>query len=160
MEEFVSICNGSFLTQEEADAIGLQKLSKLLGGYSKLIGTLCMSSMSRRYKDNNVRFITISPGATAGTTVTRDLPWYKQVFVRTVVYLLTFVGKSHSVEVGARRYIDALIKHGDYKSDVFYASEKGLSGDVIDQAELGYDYFAKKDYHDNAYEAIKSFLKA
>jgi len=158
VEEFTSICNGSFLSEEEAEKIGLQKLSKLLGGYSKLVGTLCMSSMSRKYRNRSIRFLTMSPGATAGTTVTRDLPWYTQVLVRTIVFLLTFVGKSHSVEVGAKRYIDALTKHGEYQSGVFYASRKGLSGDVVDQAELGYDYFANEDYQDNAYEAVKGFL--
>lgn len=116
-----------------------------------------MSSMSRRY-GNNIRFLTVSPGATAGTTVTRDLPWYTQVFVRTVVFLLTFVGKSHSVEVGAKRYMDALTEHEEYQSGVFYASKKGLSSDVVDQAEFGYDCFANEKYQDNAYAAVQSFL--
>lgn len=156
VEELTSICDGSFWTEEEATGLGLQMLSRHLGSYSKFVGALWMSSMVRKH--SNIRFVTMSPGATSGTTVTRDLPWYKSLFVRTVVSVLSLVGKAHSVQVGAKRYVDALLDHETYQSGVFYASKKGLSGEVCDQAEF-LDYFSNESYQDNAYEAIHKFIK-
>eukprot|EP00928_Gymnodinium_smaydae_P046031 TRINITY_DN3062_c0_g2_i1.p1 TRINITY_DN3062_c0_g2~~TRINITY_DN3062_c0_g2_i1.p1 ORF type:complete len:325 (-),score=44.33 TRINITY_DN3062_c0_g2_i1:295-1269(-) len=154
IDEFKSICDGRFFP-ENVTKKNLSHMSKFLGAHSKYVGTMWMSSMARQH---NIRFVTISPGATAGTTTTRDLPLRTQIFVRTLVRVLSFVGVSHTVRVGARRYIDALMCPDLYQSGVFYGSKKGLSGAVVDQTEL-LDDFAKKDYQDNANAAIHAFLK-
>ena len=150
VEEFVSICNGSFFTADEA------KNPKYLGGHSKFVGALWMSSMARKHPD--IRFITISPGATTGTNARRTLPWYQRAFVGALVNLQSLVGLAHSVEVGAKRYVDALLDHSNHQSGIFYGSKKGLSGEVGDQAVF-LDYFANESFQDNANEALHKFME-
>jgi len=144
VEEFMSICDGSFFPD------GAGKDPKYMGAFAKFVGALWMSSMARKHP--NLRFVTVSPGATTGTEVRRDLPWYKRLFVGL---LQNFVG--HSLEVGAKRYVDALLDDSMYKSGVFYGSKSGLSGELCDQAEF-LDYFANEAFQDNANEAIHKFI--
>ena len=54
VEEFTSICTGSFFTEDEA------KDPKYMGGHAKFVGALWISSMARKHPE--IRFITISPG--------------------------------------------------------------------------------------------------
>eukprot|EP00440_Ansanella_granifera_P045460 gb/GFBE01049253.1/.p1 GENE.gb/GFBE01049253.1/~~gb/GFBE01049253.1/.p1 ORF type:complete len:118 (+),score=12.71 gb/GFBE01049253.1/:1-354(+) len=115
-----------------------------------------MSSMAR--KCPNIRFVTMSPGAATGTAVRRDLPCYKRLLVGTILACLSMKGKAHSLEVGAKRYVDALLDHATYQSGVFYASKVGLSGEVGDQSEF-LDYFSNNTFQDNANEAIRKFIR-
>ena len=149
VEEFMSICDGSFYPKPTKND------PKYFGAFAKFVGALWMSSMARQY--HNIRFVTISPGATQGTAVRRDLPWYKRLFVGALLNILYWTGKAHSLEVGAKRYIDALLDHSTYKSGVFYGSKEGLSGEVCDQAEL-LSYFGNETFQDNANEAIHKFI--
>ena len=150
VEEFMSICNGSIFTEDEA------KDPRYMGSKTKFVGALWMSSMARKHPE--IRFVTISPGATTGTNTRRTLPWYQRAFVTALVNLQSLVGSAHSVDVGAKRYIDALIDHSNYQSGIFYGSKKGLSGEVGDQAVF-LDYFANESFQDNANEALHSFIK-
>ena len=150
VEEFMSICNGSFFTEDEA------LNPKHLGSYAKFVGALWMSSMARKHPD--IRFITISPGATTGTNVRGDLPWYQRAFVGALVNLQSLVGLAHSLEVGTKRYVDALLDHLNYQSGIFYGSKKGLSGEVCDQSVF-LDYFANKKFQEHANEALHKFIK-
>ena len=72
--------------------------------------------------------------------------------------IASWVGSAHSVEVGAKRYIDALLDHSNYQSGIFYGSMKGLSGEVGDQAVF-LDYFANEGFQDNANKALHNFIK-
>jgi len=150
VDEFISICDGSFFTDEEA------KNPKFLGGHAKYVAALWMSSMARKHAD--IRFVTISPGATTGTNARRTLPLYKQVFVGAMVNLASLLGFSHSVKVGAERYVDALLDHSNYQSGIFYGSKKGLSGEVCDQAAF-LDDFSNESLQENANKAIHKFIK-
>jgi len=150
VDEFISICDGSFFTEDEA------KNPKYLGGHAKFVGTLWMSSMARKHSD--IRFITISPGATTGTNVRRTLPWYQQAFVGALINLASLVGQAHSVEVGTKRYVDALLDHSNYQSGIFYGSKKGLTGEVVDQTVFLED-FADERLQENANEALHKFIK-
>eukprot|EP00931_Biecheleriopsis_adriatica_P116630 TRINITY_DN92252_c0_g1_i1.p1 TRINITY_DN92252_c0_g1~~TRINITY_DN92252_c0_g1_i1.p1 ORF type:complete len:316 (+),score=43.26 TRINITY_DN92252_c0_g1_i1:67-1014(+) len=149
VEEFMSICNGSFFPKDAGND------PKYLGAFAKFVGALWMSSMARKYP--NIRFVTMSPGATTGTAVRRDLPCYKRMLVGTILKCLSLKGKAHSLEVGAKRYVDALLDHATYQSGIFYASKVGLSGEVGDQSEL-LDYFSNHAFQDNANDAIHNFL--
>ncbi|XP_066929228.1 light-dependent protochlorophyllide reductase-like [Clytia hemisphaerica] len=150
VEEFISICDGSFFTENEA------KNPKYMGGHAKFVGALWISSMARKHPE--IRFITVSPGATTGTNARRTLPWYKRAFVGALVNLQSLVGLAHSVDIGAKRYIDALLDHENYQSGIFYGSKKGLSGEMGDQAVF-LDYFANGSFQDNANEALHNFIK-
>ena len=149
VEEFMSICDGSFFPKPTKND------PKYFGAFAKFVGALWMSSMARKYR--NIRFVTISPGATKGTAVRRDLPWHKRLFVGMFLNILSWTGKAHSLEVGTKRYIDALLDHSTYQSGVFYGSKEGLSGEVCDQAEL-LSYFGNETFQDNANEAIHKFI--
>ena len=74
------------------------------------------------------------------------------------MYLTSLVGFAHSVDVGAKRYIDALFDHSNYQSGIFYGSKKGLSGEVGDQAVF-LDCFANESFQDNANDALHNFIK-
>ncbi len=150
VEEFMSICDGSFFPD------GAGNDPKYVGAFAKFIGALWMSSMAR--KTPHVRFVTISPGATKGTAIRRDLPCHKRLFVGTLLNILSCCGQAHSLQVGANRYVDALLEHSTYNSGVFYGSRKGLSGEVIDQADF-LSYFSNEIFQDNANEAIHKFIK-
>jgi len=62
----------------------------------------------------------------------------------------------HPLEVGAKRFVDA-ISEDRYKSGVFYASKQGkLSGDMVDQSTFFTD-LKYTSFQDNAYDAIHRF---
>ncbi len=64
----------------------------------------------------------------------------------------------HKLEVGAKRFVDA-ISDERYKSSVFYASKEGkLSGDMVDQSTFFTD-LKNTSFQDNANEAIYHFIK-
>ena len=67
-------------------------------------------------------------------------------------------GGAHSLETGAKRYVDALLLEDEYKTGTFYASKKGTTGPVVDQAEL-MDVFKNESYQDHADEALHKFIK-
>ena len=155
IEEFMRICDGSFFTKEEQIKNHVT-LSRHIGSYAKFVGTLWMSSMARKHC--NIRFVTISPGANSSTNVMRDNPWYTRLFIKMLGTIMTFTGTFNTLEKGAKRYVDALLDHSTYQSGVFYASKKGLSGEMSDQSTI-LDYFVNEAYQDNAYEAIHKFIK-
>mmetsp|Transcript_10530 Transcript_10530/g.31032 ORF Transcript_10530/g.31032 Transcript_10530/m.31032 type:complete len:165 (-) Transcript_10530:210-704(-) len=97
VEEFTSICDGSFFPEDAGND------PKYLGAFAKFVGALWMSSMARKYP--GIRFVTMSPGATKGTAVRRDLPCYKRLFVGMLLNVLSLRGNAHSLEVRAKRYI-------------------------------------------------------
>ena len=62
----------------------------------------------------------------------------------------------HKLEVGAKRFVDAILDER-YKSGVFYASKEGkLSGDMVDQSTFFTD-LKNTSFQDNANEAIHHF---
>ncbi len=66
-------------------------------------------------------------------------------------------GMVHELEVGAKRFVDA-ISDERYKSGVFYASKQGkLSGEMVDQSTFFTD-LKNTSFQDNANEAIHHFI--
>ena len=77
-------------------------------GITKLMGILWMSSTARQYPDR--RFVSISPGATdtRATGALDTFPLVQRIMFHILVPLLSWFGNAHDVEVGAKRYVDAL----------------------------------------------------
>jgi len=66
-------------------------------------------------------------------------------------------GMVHELEVGVKRFVDA-ISDERYKSGVFYASKEGkLSGDMVDQSTF-FTALKNTSFQDNANEAIHRFI--
>lgn len=146
--EFASIIDGSFFG-DKVDPMAAY-------GPVKYIAALWISSVARQHPE--LRLVTMSPGGTTGTEVMNDLPPVMNFFFKHIgVKLMPLFGIMHTVEVGAKRYVDAL-NHASYKSGVFYASKKGMSGPVADQGTLFAD-LNNQVFQDNANEAIHRFIK-
>lgn len=147
VEEFASIANGSKFGAK-ADPLDIY-------GTIKLTAALWMSSMARQHP--HLRFVTMSPGGTTGTNGMDDLPFLKKVFFKYVGGLLMpMLGMMHSVEKGARRYLDGLFDPR-FESGHFYASRQGSpTGPVVDQITIE-PSLGNIAAQDNARQAIEQF---
>lgn len=147
-EEFASIADGSKFG-EGADPLDVY-------AYVKRVGALWMGAMARQHP--HIRFITMSPGGTTGTNGMDDLPFFKRLFFKHIGgVLMPIMGMMHSVETGAKRYVDGLL-NSKFESGGFYASRIGSpTGLVVDQAAIDAD-FADPNIQDNAHRAILQFI--
>ncbi|MEO0404686.1 MAG: short-chain dehydrogenase, partial [Bacteroidota bacterium] len=121
-------------------------------------GTMWMGSMARKHPE--LKFLSMSPGGTRGTNGMDDLPFLKRIFLKYIGMriIMPLLGMSHSVEAGAKRFVDA-ISNDNLVSGRFYASkEKVLTGNVIDQSTIWAD-LKNVVFQDNAHIAIQSFLE-
>ena len=146
-EEFVAVADGSKFGPD-ADPLNVY-------GTIKLSGAMWMGSMARQYP--HIRFVTMSPGGTTGTNGMDDLPFLKKVFFKYIGgTLMPLFGMMHSVETGAKRYVDGLL-NARFESGHFYASREGSpTGPVIDQADIDRT-LANPDFQDNANRAVHRF---
>ena len=131
-------------------------------GYTKGLGALCFAEWARRKRDYHV--LTVSPGGTVGTSILTQqaLPWLVRWFPSLVMMVLGWTGFWHSLETGARRYVDAVTGVWDttYPSGSFLAS-RGLlvTGPVGDQILLsGAKQYADPQKQLAAYQALQQFL--
>ncbi|USD42322.1 SDR family NAD(P)-dependent oxidoreductase [Vibrio sp. SCSIO 43135] len=147
VDEFASIADGSKFNSN-ADPLDIY-------GTIKLTGTLWMASMARQHP--HLRFVTMSPGGTTGTNGMDDLPFLKKVFFKYVGGLvMPMLGMMHSVEKGAKRYLDGLFDPR-FESGHFYASHAGSpTGPVVDQITID-PSFGDAFAQDNAHQAIQQF---
>ncbi len=143
VDEFASIIDGSFWGDSYNPGADY--------GLVKYVGTMWMSSLARKYL--NIRFVSMSPGGTAGTNVFNDAPAFMRFIVNNVLRRL---GVFHSLETGAKRYVDAVLDDS-YRSGRFYASKRGATGEIVDQATLFAD-LENEAFQDNVYEAIHRFI--
>jgi hypothetical protein len=115
-------------------------------------------SMARKYP--KFKFIVVSPGNTKGTQAPDSLPPAMRFMLKYLMMPIVFplMGEMvHTLEVGAKRFVDA-ISDERYKSGVFYASKEGkLSGDMVDQSTFFTD-LKNTSFQDNANEAIHHFI--
>ena len=149
-EEFASVIDGSFFQGGSYDVM-------LAYGQVKYLGALWMGAMARMHPE--LRFITISPGNTAGTEALRDQPALVRIIGSRILlpYLAPALGIGHRLDVGAKRLVNA-VTDASLQSGVFYASAAStITGPVIDQAEIVPD-FRDPEIQDHAYEAIQRFV--
>lgn len=146
VEEFASICDGVFF--------GNAKDATVPYGPIKYMAALWMSSIAREYPQ--IRFVTMSPGATTGTEGFNTLSPLKQYVMKGMMRVMLMLGKVHKLEVGSQRFVDGLLNES-YQSGVFYASESGLTGPVGEQRKLFAD-LNNEQYQDNAKTAIHRFI--
>ena len=126
-------------------------------GQIKYLGALWMGAMARMHPE--LRFITMSPGNTAGTDVLRDQPAPVRIIASRILlpYVAPALRIGHKLDVGAERLVKA-VTDASLQSGVFYASAaKTITGPVIDQAEIVPD-FRDPEIQDHAYEAIQRFV--
>lgn len=145
-DEFATICDGSFFPETKDATVAY--------GSIKYMAALWMSSIARQHP--KIRFVTMSPGGTTGTQGFNTLAPLKQYLMKAMMQLMLIIGKVHRVEIGAKRFVDALFD-SSYKSGGFYASAKGLTGQVIEQGRLFSD-LDNIQYQDNAKAAIERFI--
>ena len=149
-EEFASVIDGSFFQGGSFDVM-------LAYGQVKYLGALWMGAMARMHPE--LRFITMSPGNTAGTEALRDQPALVRIIGSRILlpYLAPALRIGHRLDVGAKRLVNA-VTDASLQSGVFYASAAStITGPVIDQAEIVPD-FRDPEIQDRAYEAIQRFL--
>jgi len=149
VDEFTSIFNGSFFG-EKLDGMELY-------AYVKYAATLWMSAMARKHPD--IRFISMSPGATSGTAVMNDLPPVQRVMYKYIGFpiLMPLLGMVHTVDKGAQRYIRAISDDSLISGKFYASSEHKLTGPVMDQSGIFPDLI-NETYQDNAYHAIQNII--
>jgi NAD(P)-dependent dehydrogenase (short-subunit alcohol dehydrogenase family) len=148
VNEFITIANGSFYKPTNDATVPY--------GPIKYMAALWVSAMAKKYPQ--IRFITISPGATTGTEGFNTLTPLKRWFMKSMMQVMLLLGKVHKLEIGAKRFVDGLLD-SSYKSGIFYASEKGLTGPMGDQSLIFSD-LADTQIQNNAQQAIEKLLNS
>ena len=152
VDEFAAVLDGSYFGNKKFDALQAY-------AYVKYAETMWTLSMARKYP--KLKFIVVSPGNTSGTQAPNALPLPMRIMLKYVMMPIVFplMGDMvHTLEVGAKRFVDA-ISDERYKSGVFYASKQGkLSGDMVDQSTFFTD-LKNTSFQDNADKAIHRFIK-
>lgn len=103
-------------------------------GLVKLIGNAWMRHLAATHAP--MRFYAISPGASAGTAGTKEMPALMGFMMKYVMFpAFRMIGRAHGVEKGAARYLvgldDASLHNG-----AFYASRwPHMSGPLVEQDE-------------------------
>lgn len=148
IEEWTSVATGDKFTNN--------KTYTDIYGSVKLMGALWTMSMARKHAD--MRSVTVDPGMARGTSGTATLPWHQRWTMNTAMWILQFLGRAHSVDVGARRYVDVLLNDDDFKSGVWWGSKKGLTGELADQVEHWPEIIGNEFAQDNVDTVIHNFL--
>lgn len=149
VEEFISIFDG---TKFKGNFDPFQ-----VYGWIKYGGTLWMSNMADKHP--SIKFISMSPGGTRGTNGMDDLPLLKRIFLKHIgmKLIMPLMGMSHSVEKGAKRFVDG-INNPKFESGVFYASKENiLTGPVVNQSTIWKD-LDNPMIQKNAAIAINGFI--
>jgi len=153
-EQYKAYIDGSALEGKKLDPMDIYS-------HVKGMAALYWSAWARRNPDYFV--LTVSPGATSGTNITShtSIPLPMRTMMPVMMGMLALFGQSHSVAVGAKRYVDGVTREGVYKtfeSGTFVASAKGSSGRVDDQTKLPNGAkFADTTKQDAMYAAMQAY---
>lgn len=148
IEEWMSVANGEKFIANKSYTDHY--------GSVKLMGALWTMSMARKHPE--MRFVTIDPGMAAGTSGADAFPWYQKWATNATMRVMQFLGKAHSVEVGAKRYVDVMLNTDDFKTGIWWGSKKGLTGKLADQREHWPEIIGSEFAQDNADAVIHKFL--
>ena len=147
--EFASVLDGSYF--------GTKLDPNQAYGHVKYVATLWMSALARKY--SKVKFVSMSPGATSGTSITSEMPLINKIMFKYIMMpvVMPMMGMIHGIDKGVNRYIDA-ISSDKFESGHFYASADGkVTGNVVDQSTIFPD-LSNPNYQDNAAAAIHQFI--
>jgi len=99
-DEFTSLLDGSYFGNK-FDAMQAY-------GHVKYAATLWMASLSRKHPE--IRFVSMSPGATSGTAVTEELPLINKIMFKYIMMpiVMPLQGMIHSLDKGAKRFVDGI----------------------------------------------------
>jgi len=150
VEEFASVCDGTFFAGKKADAM-------LAFGQVKYLGAMWMSSVAR--KNPELKLITVSPGNTKGTDASNNLPLPLRLLIQYVMYpiVMPLFGIVHDLQTGAGRIVHSL-SDTSIKSGRFYASAAGkLTGPLVDQSTIRPE-MNNETYQENANQAVHRFI--
>jgi len=117
-------------------------------GAAKLMGALWTMSMARKHP--KMRFITIDPGMARGTSGTAPLPLAQKLLIEAVMWVMQTLGKAHSVDVGAKRYVDVLLNKDEFQTGIWWGSKQGLTGELADQSAHWPEIIDNQNAQDNA----------
>lgn len=148
--EYQSILSGSFF-DSKTDPMYIY-------AYIKHLGALWMGSLARKHPE--IRFLTVSPGATKDTNGPNDAPPMMKFMMTSWIgtTLMKKIGMMHDLETGAQRFVDT-ISNPDYLSGSFYGSPAPVAtGPLIDQGTINQNFYNRK-LQDSAYEALQSYLR-
>ena len=135
-------------------------------GHIKGIIAFYAAALARKHPD--IFFAAVTPGSTKGTNLI-DQGSFSNCAMNAVIKGFIKLSGQHSLEDGAKRYIDALVNRrssgGDddaeyeYPSGTFITSKKKYIGATCAATELSKGKaFGDKDKQDCAYEAVRKFL--
>lgn len=131
---------------------------------AKGLGTFYMAAWARAHPE--IFALTVSPGGTKGTSFAAQegLPFIMKYMFPIIMSVFGLLGYFHELEVGAKRYVDAVTGEGEFEkftsSGAYIASKTGISGPVVDQVEV---FDTAKQYGDvtkqeAVYKALNEFL--
>ena len=149
IEEWISVVNGEKFVRNKAYTDHY--------GSVKLMGALWTMSMARKH--TNFRFVTVDPGMAAGTSGADSFPWYQKWATNATMRVMQFFGRAHSVEVGAKRYVDVMLNTEDFETGIWWGSETGLTGKLANQVTHWPEIIGKESVQDNANTVIHEFIK-
>ena len=148
IEEWTAVANGTKFDESSSYTD--------IYGATKLMGALWTMSMARRHP--KMRFMTIDPGMARGTSGTKSMPFFQRVTMDTAMWVMQTLGRAHSVDVGAKRYVDVMLNKGDFTSGIWWGSKKGLTGRLADQVEHWPEIIGNEAAQDNANTVIHNYL--
>ena len=149
VDDFAAICDGSYFGDKKVDPM-------VAYAQVKYLAAMWMASVARKHPE--LRIVTVSPGGTSGTNIADDLnPFMRLLFKVFGSSVMPLFGLMHSVDAGAKRYVDVL-NDDSFRSGVFYASKAPtLTGEVVDQSTIFPD-LSNPRFQDNANEAVHRFI--
>ena len=148
IEEWTSVANGTKFDDSSTYTD--------IYGATKLMGALWTMSMARKHP--KMRFMTIDPGMARGTSGTKSLPFFQRLTMETAMWVMQKLGRAHSVDVGAKRYVDVMLNKDSFTSGVWWGSKKGLTGKLADQVEHWPEIIGDESAQDNVNIVIHNFL--
>ena len=131
-------------------------------GNAKGFGNLYFAAWAR--KNPGIPVLSVSPGGTKDTNApsAKAMPWILRKMFPIMMVMMGKCGLFHSLDVGAKRYVDAVNGVDEYKyfpSGAFVASAKGTSGRVGDQVHHKHGaQYGDTHKQDLCYDAVRSVV--
>lgn len=149
VDEFKSALDGTMYVKD--------KSYETTYSWAKCIGTLYFSGLARANGD--YRWVSVSPGATAGTNLLNDLGLVQRLMFKMLAPIMKLFGMAHDTDAGAGRYLAVVYDtESKYDNGVFYGSKDGkLTGDLVDQTPI-FEDLGMTSYQDNAVKAVENFF--